>query len=111
MIALALAGCATIPTPDGGLTYKRRALFPLGHADQIFQLCFRYKLGLQHLRLFRQGTMPAVDAGSGAVLLAARDRVALSRFTFEMGDPEHLRHVLKAVRGVDGVYDAQRVIS
>jgi len=34
--------------------------------------------GLQHLRLFRQGTMPAVDAGSGAVLLAARDRVALS---------------------------------
>ncbi len=34
--------------------------------------------GLQHLRLFRQGTMPAVDAGSGAVLLAARDRIALS---------------------------------
>ena len=36
-----------------------------------------------------------------------RDRVALSKFTFEMGDPEHLRHVLKAVRNVDGVYDAQ----
>jgi UDP-N-acetylglucosamine/UDP-N-acetylgalactosamine diphosphorylase len=34
--------------------------------------------GLEHLRLFRQGTMPAVDAESGAVLLAARDRVALS---------------------------------
>jgi UDP-N-acetylglucosamine/UDP-N-acetylgalactosamine diphosphorylase len=34
--------------------------------------------GLEHVRLFRQGTMPAVDAGSGAVLLAARDRVALS---------------------------------
>jgi UDP-N-acetylglucosamine/UDP-N-acetylgalactosamine diphosphorylase len=34
--------------------------------------------GLEHLRLFRQGTMPAVDAGTGAVLLAARDRVALS---------------------------------
>jgi GTP pyrophosphokinase len=40
-----------------------------------------------------------------------RDRVALSKFTFEMGDPEHLRHVLKAVRNVDGVYDAHRVIS
>ncbi len=34
--------------------------------------------GLEHLRLFRQGTMPAVDAGTGAVLLADRDRVALS---------------------------------
>jgi UDP-N-acetylglucosamine pyrophosphorylase len=34
--------------------------------------------GLEHLRLFRQGTMPAVDADSGRVLLAARDRVALS---------------------------------
>jgi UDP-N-acetylglucosamine/UDP-N-acetylgalactosamine diphosphorylase len=36
------------------------------------------EFGLEHLRLFRQGTMPAVDAGSGKVLLAARDRVALS---------------------------------
>jgi UDP-N-acetylglucosamine/UDP-N-acetylgalactosamine diphosphorylase len=34
--------------------------------------------GLEHLRLFRQGTMPAVDRTTGAVLLADRDRVALS---------------------------------
>src|SRR3954447_13435733 len=34
-----------------------------------------------------------------------RDRVAISRFSFEMGDPKHLGHVLKAVRTVDGVYD------
>ena len=40
-----------------------------------------------------------------------RDQVALSKFTFEMGDPEHLRHVLRAVRGIDGVYDAHRVTS
>ncbi len=46
-----------------------------------------------------------------ATVTTRRDRVALSKFTFEMGDPEHLRHVLKAVRSVDGVYDAQRVIS
>ncbi|HET9896390.1 MAG TPA: bifunctional (p)ppGpp synthetase/guanosine-3',5'-bis(diphosphate) 3'-pyrophosphohydrolase [Streptosporangiaceae bacterium] len=46
-----------------------------------------------------------------ATVTTRRDRVALSKFTFEMGDPEHLRHVLKAVRNVDGVYDAQRVIS
>jgi GTP pyrophosphokinase len=46
-----------------------------------------------------------------ATVTTRRDRVALSKFTFEMGDPEHLRHVLKAVRNVDGVYDARRVIS
>jgi GTP diphosphokinase / guanosine-3',5'-bis(diphosphate) 3'-diphosphatase len=38
-----------------------------------------------------------------------RDRVAKSRFTFEMGDPKHLDHVLKAVRTVDGVFDVFRV--
>ena len=38
-----------------------------------------------------------------------RDRVAKSRFTFEMGDPAHLDHVLKAVRTVDGVFDVFRV--
>jgi GTP diphosphokinase / guanosine-3',5'-bis(diphosphate) 3'-diphosphatase len=38
-----------------------------------------------------------------------RDRVALSKFTFEMGDPKHLGHVLRAVRAIDGVFDAYRV--
>jgi GTP pyrophosphokinase len=28
-----------------------------------------------------------------------------------MGDPKHLGHVLKAVRGVEGVYDVYRVTS
>jgi GTP pyrophosphokinase len=37
------------------------------------------------------------------------DRVALSRFTFEMGDPKHLGDVLRAVRNIDGVYDVYRV--
>jgi GTP diphosphokinase / guanosine-3',5'-bis(diphosphate) 3'-diphosphatase len=44
-----------------------------------------------------------------ATLQTTRDRVAKSRFTFEMGDPKHLGHVLKAVRSVDGVFDAYRV--
>ena len=44
-----------------------------------------------------------------ATLQTTRDRVAKSRFTFEMADPKHLGHVLKAVRGVDGVFDAYRV--
>ncbi|QNN55155.1 bifunctional (p)ppGpp synthetase/guanosine-3',5'-bis(diphosphate) 3'-pyrophosphohydrolase [Nocardioides mesophilus] len=44
-----------------------------------------------------------------ASLATTRDRVAKSRFTFEMADPKHLGHVLKAVRSVDGVFDAYRV--
>nr|WP_276529744.1 bifunctional (p)ppGpp synthetase/guanosine-3',5'-bis(diphosphate) 3'-pyrophosphohydrolase [Thermobifida fusca] len=44
-----------------------------------------------------------------ATVQTTRDRVALSRFTFEMADPAHLGHVLKAVRSVDGVYDVYRV--
>ena len=44
-----------------------------------------------------------------ATLQTTRDRMAKSRFTFEMADPKHLGHVLKAVRSVDGVFDAYRV--
>ncbi len=44
-----------------------------------------------------------------ATVTTTRDRVAFSRFTFEMGDPKHLGHVLRAVRNIDGVYDAYRV--
>jgi GTP pyrophosphokinase len=39
----------------------------------------------------------------------SRDRVAISRFTFEMADPAHLDHVMSAVRRVEGVFDAYRV--
>ena len=38
-----------------------------------------------------------------------RDRIAISRFTFEMADPKHLGAVLKGVRSVEGVFDAKRV--
>ncbi len=44
-----------------------------------------------------------------ASLNTGRDRVAKSRFTFEMADPKHLGHVLRAVRQVEGVFDAYRV--
>lgn len=36
-------------------------------------------------------------------------RLAISRFSFEMGDPRYLDHVLNAVRGIDGVYDVYRI--
>jgi len=39
----------------------------------------------------------------------SRDRVAVSRFTFEMGDPGHLDHVISAVRKIDGVFDVYRI--
>jgi GTP pyrophosphokinase len=46
-----------------------------------------------------------------ASVQTSRDRVAVSRFTFEMGDPKHLGHLLRAVRNVEGVYDVYRVTS
>ena len=44
-----------------------------------------------------------------ASVATTRDRIATSRFTFEMADPKHLGSVLKAVRNVEGVFDAYRV--
>ena len=44
-----------------------------------------------------------------ASVTTSNDRVAISRFTFEMGDPKHLGHVLNVVRNVEGVYDVYRV--
>jgi GTP pyrophosphokinase len=46
-----------------------------------------------------------------ATVTTTRDRVAVSRFTFEMADPKHLGHLLRTVRKVEGVYDAYRVTS
>jgi len=46
-----------------------------------------------------------------ASVTTSGDRVAVSRFSFEMGDPKHLGHVLKAVRGIEGVYDVYRLMS
>ncbi|MCC9069907.1 bifunctional (p)ppGpp synthetase/guanosine-3',5'-bis(diphosphate) 3'-pyrophosphohydrolase [Arthrobacter cryoconiti] len=43
-----------------------------------------------------------------ASMNTSRDRMALSRFAFEMGDPKYLHHVLNAVRRIDGVYDVYR---
>jgi Guanosine polyphosphate pyrophosphohydrolases/synthetases len=43
-----------------------------------------------------------------ASVITGRDRVATSRFSFEMGDPRYLNHILNAVRRIDGVYDVYR---
>jgi len=44
-----------------------------------------------------------------ATVSTSRDRIAYSKFTFEMGAPQHLGAVLAAVRNVEGVYDTYRV--
>lgn len=44
-----------------------------------------------------------------AAVNTSRDRVAISRFSFEMADASHLDAILTAVRNIEGVYDVSRV--
>jgi GTP pyrophosphokinase len=44
-----------------------------------------------------------------AAVSTSRDRVAISRFSFEMADATHLDAILSAVRNIEGVYDVSRV--
>jgi GTP diphosphokinase / guanosine-3',5'-bis(diphosphate) 3'-diphosphatase len=46
-----------------------------------------------------------------ATVSTSSNRLALSRFVFEMGDTTHLDRVLNAVRRIDAVYDVYRVNS
>ena len=67
---------------------------------------------LDRARLLSDITMVLSDAHVNilsATLSTTRDRVAKSRFTFEMADAKHLDTVLRAVRTVPGVFDAYRV--
>ncbi len=67
---------------------------------------------LDRARLLSDITMVLSDAHVNilsAHLTTTRDRVAKTRFTFEMAEAKHLDNVLKAVRTVPGVFDAYRV--
>ncbi len=67
---------------------------------------------IDRARLLSDITMVLSDAHVNilsATLSTGRDRVAKSRFTFEMAEAKHLDTVLRAVRGVPGVFDAYRV--
>ncbi|WP_435741548.1 RelA/SpoT family protein [Nocardioides sp. SYSU DS0663] len=69
---------------------------------------------LDRARLLSDITMVLSDAHVNilsASLSTTRDRVAKTRFTFEMAEAKHLDTVLRAVRGVPGVFDAYRVTS
>ncbi len=67
---------------------------------------------LDRSRLLSDVTRVISDNGVNilsAAVTTSRDRVAKLHFTFEMGDPSHLGHVIGAVQTVDGVFDASRV--
>ena len=66
---------------------------------------------LDRSRLLSDVTRVLSDNGVNilsASVQTSRDRVAISKFTFEMGDPAHLDHVIRAVRKIDGVFDVYR---
>jgi GTP diphosphokinase / guanosine-3',5'-bis(diphosphate) 3'-diphosphatase len=67
---------------------------------------------LDRSRLLSDVTRVISDHGVNilsAAVTTSRDRVAKLHFTFEMGDPGHLGHVIRAVQRIDGVFDAHRV--
>jgi GTP pyrophosphokinase len=69
---------------------------------------------LDRARLLSDITMALSDAHVNilsAQLSTTRDRVAKSKFTFEMAESKHLDNVLRAVRAVPGVFDAYRITS
>ncbi len=80
-------------------------------AQSMFLVAIQVE-GLDRARLLSDITRVLSDVHVNilsASVATTRDRIAKSRFTFEMADPTHLGHVLKAVRTVDGVFDAYRV--
>ena len=82
-------------------------------AGSVFLVAIQVE-ALDRSRLLADVTRVLSDAHVNilsASVSTSRDRVALSKFTFEMGDPKHLGHLLRVVRGVEGVYDAYRVTS
>jgi guanosine-3',5'-bis(diphosphate) 3'-pyrophosphohydrolase len=82
-------------------------------AGSVFLVAIQVE-ALDRTRLLSDVTRVLSDAHVNilsATVATTRDRVAVSRFTFEMGDTKHLGHLLRLVRGVEGVYDAYRITS
>ena len=81
--------------------------------DSVFLVAVQVE-ALDRTRLLSDVTRVLSDAHvsiQSASVTTTRDRVAVSRFTFEMGDTKHLGHLLQLIRGIEGVYDCYRVLS
>ena len=50
-----------------------------------------------------------VNILSASVNTSSGERVAISRFTFEMGDVAHLSHVVDQVKRIESVFDCFRI--
>ena len=116
-------------TRGGGISVHRtdctNAVELRNHAERIVDVAWSVSAGsvflvaiqaeaLDRHRLLSDITKVLADEKVNilsASVTTSRDRVAVSRFSFEMGDPKHLGHVLKVVRNVEGVYDVYRVTS
>jgi guanosine-3',5'-bis(diphosphate) 3'-pyrophosphohydrolase len=83
-----------------------------GSYDQTFLVTVQIE-GLDRKHLLRDITAVLGDLHLNIVsaqVTTRRDRVAVLRFSFELADPTHLDYALQSVRGVEGVYDAYRVV-
>ncbi len=80
-------------------------------ATSVFRVAIQVE-ALDRTRLLADVTQVLSDQHINILsrsVTTSRDRVAISRFSFEIGDLKHLGDVLRAVRGVDGVYDVYRI--
>ena len=80
-------------------------------ASSIFLVNIQVE-ALDRARLLSDVTKALSDAQVNilnAAVSTSKDRIAVSRFTFEMADATHLDAVLAAVRQVEGVYDVYRI--
>jgi GTP diphosphokinase / guanosine-3',5'-bis(diphosphate) 3'-diphosphatase len=81
------------------------------HASSVFLVAVQVE-ALDRSRLLSDITKTLADEKVNilsANLSLTKDRIAISKFSFEMADPAHLGHLLRAVRGVEGVFDVYRV--
>jgi guanosine-3',5'-bis(diphosphate) 3'-pyrophosphohydrolase len=77
-----------------------------------------FVVGIQVEALDRQkllGDIATVLAEHGVNILSAtsqvgKDRISTQRFTFELADITHLSRILSAVKGIENVFDAYRVV-
>jgi GTP pyrophosphokinase len=101
-------------TNAADLTRKSERLVEVEWASQpgaVFLVAIQVE-ALDRHRLLSDVTKALADERVNilsASVQTSRDRVAISRFTFELADPTHLGAVLQTVRNVEGVFDVERV--
>jgi guanosine-3',5'-bis(diphosphate) 3'-pyrophosphohydrolase len=68
---------------------------------------------LDRTKLLKDITSAISDQGIhilSSTTRTGRDGIATLSFTFELGDPSHLEHIIQSTRRVDSVFDAYRIV-